>query len=135
MEMCFVVSVVTAVKVEIIYSSKCGFSKRIWTGYILIRWDDVLRWGLKEWKRDLKSTLCRLGWCVTIYNIWQHPNNIRHGNQILTKEKIVARIKWKVKTKVIATGIFIRSRKNIAICDSWGMYVKILIYAHDLPFT
>lgn len=49
-------------------------------------------------------------------------------NQILTEKKIVARIKWEVRIKVIiATENFKMSQKNIALYDSWGMHVKILI--------
>jgi hypothetical protein len=37
--------------------------------------------------------------------------------------KVVARIKWEVRAKVIATGKFKRTRENIALCDSWGIHV------------
>lgn len=113
---------------------QCGFSKRIWQAILKIClvdevhtcWDDVLRWGLKSWKKSLKPNLCRLGWSAAIYNIWKHQNNIRHGNQILTKEKIVARIKWEVRTKAIAIGRFKRTAENEAVCESWGIHVTIL---------
>lgn len=56
-------------------------------------WDDVLRWGLRMWAmKTLKATLFRLGWNATIYNVWKQRNNIRHGNQIITEEKIVVQI-------------------------------------------
>lgn len=81
---------------------QCGFSKPIWqvilqtclVDEVHTCWGDVMCLGLKSWKKNLKSTLCRL--------------------------------RWQVRTKFISLGWFKRTGENEALCESWGMHVKIL---------
>lgn len=53
-------------------------------------------------------------------------NCICHGNHLLTEERVVDQIKWEVRTKIITIGKFRKTKKNIALCDSWGIYGQFL---------
>lgn len=55
----------------------------------------------------MKTILCKLiSWGAAVYSIWKQRNDIKHGNQIMTEEKIVIRIKWEVRSQDIAYGMF-----------------------------
>lgn len=94
-------------------------------------WGIVLCWGLKSWKNNLKSTLCRLGWEATIYHIWKQRNNIRHDGQVYTEEKIVSQIRWEDRTKLISTGS-LKGHRKMKPFVIVGEYIKR--YCVDLCF-
>lgn len=98
------------------YFFKCGFNKRIWKEILStclvdelhVDWDDNMSWGLWKWRgRTVKTILSKLiSWGAAVYSIWKQRNDIKHGNQIMSEEKIVIRIKWEVRSQDIAYGMF-----------------------------
>lgn len=61
-----------------------------------------------------------------MYNIWRERNNIKHGNQLLTEEKLVQKIRWEVRTRLMSKGRFPRSKENDELCKNWDLLENIL---------
>lgn len=51
---------------------------------------------------------------------------MRHGNQLLTEEKIVQKIRWEVRTGVMSKGRFPRSKENEDLFNKWDLFQSIL---------
>jgi hypothetical protein len=77
---------------------ECSFCKRVWFGNLEkcfienppYEWDAIVESGIKDWKGGgLKAVLCKLVLSASVYNNWRERNNIKHGNQLLTEEKLV----------------------------------------------
>lgn len=79
----------------------CNFCRRVWKGnmgkFLMdnppYEWDAIVELGVRKWTgKDLKAVLCKLVPSATVYNIWRERNNIKHGTQLMTKEKIIMKI-------------------------------------------
>jgi CHASE3 domain sensor protein len=46
-------------------------------------------------RKGLKAVLIKLCLSASVYSLWRERNNIRHGNQIQTEEKLIQKISWK----------------------------------------
>jgi hypothetical protein len=44
---------------------------------------------------------CKLAWGAAVYNIWRQRNDVKHGNQIRTEEKVTQNIGWEVRNRVM----------------------------------
>jgi hypothetical protein len=88
-----------------------------------------LAWGEQEQKGCgliLKSSLCRLSLGTVEYHIWKHRNDLKHGNSILSEQRILQRIKWEVCTSILAKGRFKSIEENLVLCHNWNLPLKIL---------
>lgn len=63
---------------------------------------------------------------ASVYCIWRERNNIKHGNQLLTEEKLVQKLRWEVRTRVMSKGKFPRSKENYDLCKSWDLLENML---------
>jgi hypothetical protein len=60
-------------------------------------WDVIVERGVKNWNgRGLKVVSFRLVLSASVCNLWRERNNIRHGNQLQTKEKIIQKFVGKL---------------------------------------
>lgn len=75
-----------------------------------------------EWK-SLKAVLCKLVLSAIVYNIWRERNNVKHGNQLLTEERIMMKIIWEVRTRVLSKGCFKKSKENEELCVKWDFWI------------
>ena len=77
---------------------------------------------VQHWKgKGLKAVLCTLVLSATVYNLWGERNNIKHGHQLMTEERIIQKVRWEVRTRVLPKGCFKRSKENEALCDNWDV--------------
>lgn len=51
---------------------------------------------------DLEAVLFRLCLSATVYNLWQERNHIRHGNHLQTEEKLIQKINWEVRMRILS---------------------------------
>jgi hypothetical protein len=62
----------------------------------------IIMWAVRDLKgRGLNATLCRVCLSTAVYNIWKQRNGIKHANQLKTEEKIVQRISWEIRTRIV----------------------------------
>jgi hypothetical protein len=88
----------------------------------LIRWKEVVSFGLEEWRgKTMKAYLCRLVFVSTIYNIWRNCNALRHDNNPCTEEKLIQCIRWEVRIWFTTKGRFKKTRRNYILCSAWGL--------------
>jgi hypothetical protein len=90
----------------------CSFISRVWKKVIAAcfinnprqEWEDIEEWSLVDLKgKSLWTTFCRLCLGASIYHLWRQCNDLLHRNVPRTEEQIIARIRWKVKTKIMAS--------------------------------
>jgi hypothetical protein len=43
---------------------------------------------------------------ATVYNSWRERCNIKHGNKLMTEKRIMMKISWEVRTRVLSKGRF-----------------------------
>jgi hypothetical protein len=78
--------------------------------------------GLEEWKgKTMKAYLCQLVFASTIYNIWRNCNALRHNNNLCTEEKLIQRIRWKVRILFTTKCRFKKTRGNDILYSAWGI--------------
>jgi hypothetical protein len=88
----------------------------------LTEWDVIVERGVKDWKgKGLKAVLIKLYLGASVYNLWWERNNSRNGNHLQIEEKLIQKISWVVRMKIISNGGFLRSRENEELCCSWGL--------------
>jgi hypothetical protein len=81
-----------------------------------IIWEDILQLGCSSWRcNTLKSLLCRLALGSAVYNIWCTRNELKHTGHPNTKEQILKKVLWEVRTRVAGKGKFPRTRENILL--------------------
>jgi hypothetical protein len=49
----------------------------------------------------LKDVVCKLAWGSAVYNIWRHRNDVKYGNKMNAKEKMLQKVCWEVRTRII----------------------------------
>lgn len=70
--------------------------------------------------------MCKLAWGTTVYNLWGHRNNVKFGNNMISEEKLLQKICWEMRTRIIGKGKFKKNEENEAICNSWSIPPTIL---------
>jgi hypothetical protein len=64
-------------------------------------------WSVRKWKEKyLKVVLFKLVLSATVYNSWRERCNIKHGNKLMTEKRIMMKISWEVRTRVLSKGRF-----------------------------
>jgi hypothetical protein len=57
-----------------------------------VGWVDVMGRGLRDWRnKSLKAIVRKLAWSATVYHLWRQRNEIWHGNQPKTEERLRCR--------------------------------------------
>lgn len=46
---------------------------------------------------------------------------MRPGNHIQTEEKLIQKVSWEVRMRIMSNGRFFRSRENEELCCNWGL--------------
>lgn len=65
-------------------------------------WEEIMSQGIREQRnKSLKPLACKLAWGAAVYNIWRQRNDVKHGNQIRTEEKVTQNIGWEVRNRVM----------------------------------
>jgi hypothetical protein len=80
--------------------------------------------GLADKRIEGESMPVSLG--AVVYHLRMQRNNIKHGNQPRTEEKIVKRITWEIRARMIAKGRFKMSMENLELCNRWNLPRKLL---------
>jgi len=55
-------------------------------------------------------------------------NNIRHGNQLQTEEKLTQKLSWEVRMRILSRGKFMRSKENeegFVRKDTWRLLLML----------
>lgn len=90
-------------------------------------WEDILRKCIREWRgKSLKVVVCKLAWGSAVYNIWRYRNDMEHGNEMYSEEKLLQKICWEVRTRIAGKGKFKENEENVAICNNWGISLNVL---------
>jgi hypothetical protein len=55
-----------------------------------------------------------------MYHLWRQRNDIQHGNQPKTEERLMQRIVWDVRSQIRGKGKFRENDLNVEICSKWG---------------
>jgi len=84
-----------------------------------VHWDDVLVWSCKLKGKSLQNILCKLCLAAAIYHLWRLRNGLCYGNNPLTEEALVTRIKGEVRARVLS------SRKLKDILDSIALQWRL----------
>ena len=63
--------------------------------------------------------VCKLAWGAAVYNIWRQRNDVKHGNRINLEEKVLQKICWELRSRIVGKGKFKATNENVAICSSW----------------
>ncbi|XP_062158796.1 uncharacterized protein LOC133866284 [Alnus glutinosa] len=88
----------------------CGFSRRIWytimrdcsIPYPPVEWDDIEDWCGSVMKGDnFYASLRKLYFGAAVYHLWRQRNLLLHGETPLTEERIISKIRWEVKTRMV----------------------------------
>lgn len=69
----------------------------------------------------MRAVLFRPCLSASAHNLWRERNNIRHGNHLQTEEKIIQKINWEVRMRIMSSGRFLRNRDNEELYNSWGL--------------
>jgi hypothetical protein len=62
-----------------------------------------------------------------IYHLWRTRNEIKHSGQPLTKEKLLKRILWEVRARIIGKANFPKNRENLVIVSFWNLRADLLM--------
>jgi hypothetical protein len=65
-------------------------------------------------------------WLYYVQYIWWIRKELKHGNQPKTDEKILQKIKWEVRARILGKGKS-RTEGNERICCKWGTDKGILV--------
>jgi hypothetical protein len=83
-------------------------------------WEGIVERGVKEWKgKGLRANLIKLVWIASIYNLWKEKYNIWHRNPLQIEEKIIHKISWEVKIRIVFKGNYLSNKDNEVMCCSW----------------
>jgi hypothetical protein len=64
--------------------------KRCLLNDISILWEEIISQEIKEWRnRSLRASAIRLAWGAADYHIWRQRNDLKHGNQGRSEEKML----------------------------------------------
>jgi len=64
-----------------------------------------LKESIREWQgKGFKDVVCKLAWCSAVYNIWRHRNDVKYGHKANAKEKMLQKVCWEVRTRIIGEG-------------------------------
>jgi hypothetical protein len=65
-------------------------------------WDDIVQLGCSNWgHKTLKCLLCCLVLGSVVYNLWQTRNELKHVGIPSTKEQLLKKILWEVRTRIV----------------------------------
>jgi hypothetical protein len=70
---------------------------------------------LKHWE-SLRVTACKLAWGAAGYCIWKLGNDIKHGNQTKSEEKVLQKIVSEVRFRIMGKGKIKGNEENVAVC-------------------
>jgi hypothetical protein len=68
--------------------------------------------------KTMMGVLCRLVLSSTIYSLWRARNEINYHGHLKTKEQILKKILWEVRSKNSGKGKFKKNRENVGICQN-----------------
>jgi hypothetical protein len=51
-----------------------------------------------------------------VYHLWRQRNDVKFGNMLISEEKMVQRISWEVRSRIMWKGKFKSSGENAAVC-------------------
>jgi hypothetical protein len=54
-----------------------------------------------------------------VYHLWRKRNDIQHGNQPKTEEKLMQGTVWDVRSRIRGKGKFRKNVLNVEICSKW----------------
>jgi hypothetical protein len=115
---------------------QCSFSSRVWrelmTSCLIFIpyevWEEVVKWSVENLHgKSLKTSLCKLIIGAAVYHLWKQRNDLLQGNIPRTEEDLVAQIKWEIRSRIMAKGIFKRSAENLVLIHVWNLHKKILV--------
>lgn len=94
-----------------------------------MNWEDILRKGTgREWQdKRLKDAVCKLALGSAVYNIWGYRYDVKFGRHLSSEEKMLQKICWEVRTRIMEKGKFKKNDENVAICNRWSIPSSILI--------
>ena len=113
-------------------------SKRIWRssiGFCLVITGPILKWdalvnstgGASQLTGNgMRTTICKLAWWATVYNLWLQRNDIFHAGMILTEEQITRCIKKDIKNRMWSSNNYEDSVLNQVLWRNRGMNLGIL---------
>jgi hypothetical protein len=91
-------------------------------------WEDILQLAYSNWgSKSLKAILCHLVLGSAVYNIWCTQNELKHAGHPITKEQILKKIMWEVRTRFVGKGVFSRTRENLLFCSLWNLPTYLLV--------
>lgn len=62
-----------------------------------------------------------------VYHLWRQRNDVKFGNMLILEEKMVQRISWEVRSRIMWKGKFKSSGENVALCANWDIPIRVLI--------
>jgi hypothetical protein len=66
-------------------------------------WDEVAIWSITTMKGStLGSSVRKLCFGAAVYHLWLQRNALIHGKTPRTEEQIISRIRWEVRSRVMA---------------------------------
>jgi hypothetical protein len=65
-------------------------------------WNEIMQWSVKELQgKSLQKSIRKL-YLAAVYHLWLQRNALLPARTPKTEEQLLARIRWKVKTRLIA---------------------------------
>lgn len=64
---------------------------------------------------------------AAVYHIWRLRNDVKFGNPLISEEKLVQRICWEVRSRILWKGRFKNNDLNKALCARWNIPLSVLV--------
>jgi len=52
---------------------------------------------------------------------------VKFGSRLYSEEKLLQKIWWEVRARIVGKGSVEGSAENVALCNNWGISVKVLV--------
>jgi hypothetical protein len=91
-----------------------------------IIWDDIILMGCSNWGSKTLNPYFVVWLWGLLYIIWCTRNEIQHAGHPITEEQILKKILWEVRTRVIGSRKFPKTKENLVLCSLWNLPVDVL---------
>jgi hypothetical protein len=69
----------------------------------LVSWNSIVQWSMVSMKgKKLQAIARKLCFAAAVYNLWLNKNALLHGRTPKTEDGILIKIRWEVKSRLIA---------------------------------
>jgi hypothetical protein len=62
-----------------------------------------------------------------IYNLWCTRNKLKHSSQPSTKEQLLKKIFWEVRSRLAGKRKFPKTRENLTLVPLWNLSAELLL--------